>query len=141
MPSGNPPKQEPQGAFRRMAWISLPFAAVLAGMHLQSMLTPAGVVVQAQQIPAQAQVIDQRSFNGASCGIFKNVSTDVGSMLIKEREKKNHWIRVSSLTCLCCCGSLAKCCAALDRRQWNPDLYAAYCRRGATRGKALSRLQ
>lgn len=48
-----------------MAWITLPFAAVLAGMQLQSILSPAAVVVQAgaQSIPAQAQVIDQKSFN------------------------------------------------------------------------------
>lgn len=54
------------GHLRTMAWISLPLLAVLAGLHMQWLLHPAAVVVQAQSIPAQAQVVDQRSFNGSS---------------------------------------------------------------------------
>lgn len=48
-----------------MAWITLPFLALLAGIHVQWLLDPAAVVAQAQTIPAQAQIVDQRSFNGA----------------------------------------------------------------------------
>ncbi|KAG6359995.1 hypothetical protein INS49_011051 [Diaporthe citri] len=46
-----------------MAWVSLPSLAVLAAIHIQWLLNPDSVVVQAQDLPAQAQVIDQRSFN------------------------------------------------------------------------------
>lgn len=57
-------KQRPDGHLRTMAWISLPLVAVLAGMQLQSVMNPTTVAVQAQELPAQAQVIDQKSFNG-----------------------------------------------------------------------------
>ncbi|KUI59377.1 hypothetical protein VP1G_06659 [Cytospora mali] len=40
-----------------MAWKQLPVLAVLAGANIQASL------VQAQEVPTQAQVIDQRSFN------------------------------------------------------------------------------
>ncbi|KAJ0124850.1 evolved d-pantonohydrolase [Diaporthe amygdali] len=46
-----------------MAWVSLPSLAILAGIHIQWLLNPESVVVQAQEVPAQAQIIDQRSFN------------------------------------------------------------------------------
>lgn len=46
-----------------MAWLSLPLLAVLASLHMQWMLNPSSVVVQAQTLPAQAQLVDQRSFN------------------------------------------------------------------------------
>lgn len=52
------------GHFRTMAWLSLPLLAVLAGVHVQWLLNPAAVVVQAQTVPAQAQIVDQRTFNG-----------------------------------------------------------------------------
>lgn len=51
--------------FITMAWMSLPLLAVLAGVHVQWLLNPAVMLAQAQTIPAQAQVVDQRSFNGA----------------------------------------------------------------------------
>lgn len=59
-----PGNREAGGHLRTMAWISLPIFAVLAGVHVQWLLDPAVVLAQAQTIPAQAQVIDQRSFNG-----------------------------------------------------------------------------
>ena len=46
-----------------MAWISLPALAVLAAVHIQWLLNPNSVAVQAQELPAQAQVIDQKTFN------------------------------------------------------------------------------
>lgn len=46
-----------------MAWVSLPSLAVLAAIHIQWLLNPNTVVVRAQELPAQAQVVDQRSFN------------------------------------------------------------------------------
>lgn len=46
-----------------MAWVSLPSLAILAAINIQWLLNPDSVVVQAQDVPAQAQVIDQRSFN------------------------------------------------------------------------------
>ncbi|KAF3766187.1 calcium-dependent phosphotriesterase [Cryphonectria parasitica EP155] len=48
-----------------MAWmISLPTLAVLAAVNVQWLLNPKAVTANAQQtLPAQAQVIDQRSFN------------------------------------------------------------------------------
>lgn len=51
-----------------MAWLSLPIFAVLAVAHLDSAARPNGgsFVARAQDavvVPAQAQVIDQRSFN------------------------------------------------------------------------------
>lgn len=46
-----------------MAWVSLPSLAILAAIHIQWLLNPDSVTVQAQEVPAQAQVIDQRSFN------------------------------------------------------------------------------
>lgn len=49
---------------QKMAWISLPVLALLAGLHMQWVLNPAMVTAQAQTIPPQAQVINQRSFNG-----------------------------------------------------------------------------
>lgn len=48
---------------RIMAWLSLPIFAVLASAHIESMIHPNRVVVRAQDVPAQAQVIDQKSFN------------------------------------------------------------------------------
>lgn len=46
-----------------MAWVSLPSLAILAAIHIQWLLNPDSVAVRAQELPAQAQVIDQRSFN------------------------------------------------------------------------------
>lgn len=62
------PRKQARGYLRTMAWISLPVVVVLAGVHVQSLLNPAAGLVHAQMVPvlpAQAQVVDQRSFNGA----------------------------------------------------------------------------
>lgn len=59
------------GTYRRhlrtMAWALSPVLALWAAVQLQSLLNPASVTVQAQNstsIPAQAQIINQKSFNG-----------------------------------------------------------------------------
>lgn len=69
---GSKRERDPESSWKKqagvhlqtMAWISLPLLALLAGLHMQWVLNPATVAVQAQTIPPQAQVVDQRSFNG-----------------------------------------------------------------------------
>lgn len=51
------------GHLRIMAWLSLPVFAALAIAHIESMIQPNGFMVRAQEVPAQAQVIDQKTFN------------------------------------------------------------------------------
>jgi gluconolactonase len=48
-----------------MAWVSLPSLALLAAVHIQWLLNPNSLAVQAQalELPAQAQLVDQRTFN------------------------------------------------------------------------------
>lgn len=65
--STSPPPTKKKGIkknLRTMAWISSPVLAVLVGLQFQWALTSAPLGAQAQDLPAQAQVVDQRSFNG-----------------------------------------------------------------------------
>lgn len=63
-----------------MAGISLPALAVLAAVHLQWLLNPKTVTARAQELPAQAQVIDQRSFNGTPPPLL--LATPLGARLV-----------------------------------------------------------
>lgn len=47
-----------------MAWLTLPALALVAAINLQWLLNPKTVAVRAQDIPAQAQVVNQASWNG-----------------------------------------------------------------------------
>lgn len=47
-----------------MAWITLPALALIAAINVQWLLHPKSVTVKAQDVPAQAQVINQASWNG-----------------------------------------------------------------------------
>ena len=46
-----------------MAWISLPVLALLAGLVIQGRLSPASSIACAVEVPSQAQIINQKSFN------------------------------------------------------------------------------
>lgn len=47
-----------------MAWLTLPALALVAAINLQWLLNPKTVAVKAQDLPAQAQVVNQASWNG-----------------------------------------------------------------------------
>lgn len=63
------PHPPPESAARTspysiMAWFTLPALALVAATNLQWLLNPKTVAVRAQDVPAQAQVINQASWNG-----------------------------------------------------------------------------
>lgn len=59
-------QQQPRGLLRTMALITLPVLAVFAAIQVQWLLNPTSIIVNAQQVPSQAQVINQASFNGTA---------------------------------------------------------------------------
>lgn len=66
---------------RIMAWLTLPVFAVLAVLHTQSMTQPGAFMVHAQDIPRQAQVIDQKSFNVWPNGLVPPSTVANGSQI------------------------------------------------------------
>lgn len=66
-----PPKPRPSEPARTsrysiMTWTTVPALALVAAINVQWLLNPKTVAVSAQDVPAQAQVINQASWNGMS---------------------------------------------------------------------------
>lgn len=53
-----------------MTWITLPALALVAAINVQWLLHPKSVIVNAQTVPDQAQVVNQASWNGTSLLFF-----------------------------------------------------------------------